>query len=40
MGQLKQFIDDADSVEHGDNYRQADDDRITAYDALEHSKRN
>ena len=39
MGQLKQFIDDADSVEHGDNYRQADDDRITAYDdALEHAQ--
>ncbi|MEQ6033951.1 hypothetical protein V2J46_04095 [Staphylococcus saccharolyticus] len=39
MGQLKQFINHADSVENSDNYRQADDNNVTAYDeALEHAK--
>ncbi len=39
MGKLEQFINHADSVENSDNYRQADDDKIIAYDeALEHGQ--
>ena len=30
MGQLQQFINDAQSVENSDNYRQADDSKISA----------
>lgn len=39
MGKLEQFINHANSVENSDNYRQADDDKIIAYDeALEHGQ--
>lgn len=39
MGKLEQFINHADSIENSDNYRQADDDKIIAYDdALEHGQ--
>lgn len=39
LGKLEQFINHADSVENSDNYRQADDDKIIAYDeALEHGQ--
>lgn len=39
MGKLEQFINHADSVENSDNYRQADDDKIIAYDeALEYGQ--
>ncbi|OHO70132.1 hypothetical protein HMPREF2580_06500 [Staphylococcus sp. HMSC036D05] len=39
MGQLQQFINDAQSVENSDNYRQADDSKISAYDdALEQAQ--
>ncbi|WP_422124956.1 DUF1542 domain-containing protein [Staphylococcus caprae] len=39
MGQLQQFINDAQSVENSDNYKQADDSKISAYDdALEQAQ--